>query len=349
LWNVTVITLPDTPMDLTGRSRVAPAAALGAVWLDVAMSRQGVRTSWGDVPAPIRDRVEQQLGARILTADNVDGGFSPGPAARCELSDGRTVFIKAAGLSLNPISPGLHRREVEVLAAMPVDVPAPRLITSVDDGDWVALVTEWIEGRMPTAPLAPDDVDRLLSIVDRLAHVEGDGSLEPCSAAHANLFGHWRRLADDPLPGIDEWTLDHLGELAELEADVGQAVDGDRLMHVDLRTDNVIFAGAGEEHDVIVDWPFACLGAQWADLVCLLPSLELDGGPTCEDAFSSQRVGAEADPDAVNSFVAAVAGYLTRMSLLPPPPGLPTVRAFQAAQAAISQRWIAERRGWKPR
>jgi hypothetical protein len=91
------------------------------------------------------------------------------------------------------------------------------------------------------------------------------------------------------------------------------------------------------------------LGAPWADLVCLLPSLELDGGPSCEEAFSSQRVSATADRDAVNSFVAAIAGYLTRMSLLPPPPGLPTVRAFQAAQAVITQRWIAERCGWKPR
>jgi hypothetical protein len=49
------------------------------VCLDVAMGRHGVRTSWGDVPATIRDRVEELLGARILAADNVDGGFSPGP------------------------------------------------------------------------------------------------------------------------------------------------------------------------------------------------------------------------------------------------------------------------------
>ncbi len=312
------------------------------------MSRHGVRASWNDVPTPIRNRVEEQLGARILTASNVDGGFSPGPAARCELSDGRAVFVKAAGLSLNPISPSMHRREAQVLAAMPPDVPAPRLIGIVDDGDWVALATEWIDGRMPTAPLAGDDVRRLLRIVDRLGHIEGHASLQPCSVAHAKLFGHWRRLAEDPLPGLDDWSLDHLARLVGLEAGVDQAVDGDRLMHVDLRTDNVIFANAGEEHDVIVDWPYACLGAPWADLVCLLPSLELDGGPSCEEVFANQRLSAAADPDAVNALVAAIAGYLTRMSLLPPPPGLPTLRPFQAAQATVTRRWLAERCGWKP-
>ncbi|HEX6657315.1 MAG TPA: hypothetical protein VF065_04485 [Ilumatobacter sp.] len=56
------------------------------------MSRQGVRRSWDDVPERVRDSVEDLIGARILSVTNVDGGFSPGPAGRCELSDGRSVF-----------------------------------------------------------------------------------------------------------------------------------------------------------------------------------------------------------------------------------------------------------------
>jgi hypothetical protein len=120
------------------------------VYLDVVVSRHGVRSSWNDVPASIRDRVQSHVGARILTAANVDGGFSPGPAARCELSDGRSMFVKAAGLALNPISPSMHRREAAVLATMSPDAPAPRLIGVVDDGDWVALVIVRIDGPMPT-------------------------------------------------------------------------------------------------------------------------------------------------------------------------------------------------------
>jgi aminoglycoside phosphotransferase (APT) family kinase protein len=313
-------------------------------WL-FSMSRRGVRTSWDGVPAAIREGAEEVVGARVITATNLAGGFSPGPAARCDLSDGRSVFVKAAGLALNPVSPGMHRREAAVLAAMPSEVPAPRLIGVVDDGDWVALVTEWIDGRMPTAPLSHDDVKRFLRVVDRLAQIAADETLPQCVEAHPSLFGHWQLLAEQPLPGLDEWSHRHLQDLDRLERDVEHAAQGDRLVHLDLRTDNVIFADADEEHDIVVDWPGACRGAPWVDLVCLLPSLELDGAPGCEQVFAEQRVGASANPDDVDALVATLAGYFTRMSL-PAPRGLPTVRAFQAAQGEIARRWLAERREW---
>jgi hypothetical protein len=44
----------------------------------------------------------------------------------------------------------------------------------------------------------------------------------------------------------------------------------------------------------------------------------------------------------VAALVCAMAGYLTERSLQPPPPGLPTLRAFQAAQATIARRWLTE-------
>ena len=42
------------------------------------------------------------------------------------------------------------------------------------------------------------------------------------------------------------------------------------------------------------------------------------------------------------ALVCGMAGYLTRQALRPPPPGLPTVRAFQAAQGTAARRWLAE-------
>jgi hypothetical protein len=40
---------------------------------------------------------------------------------------------------------------------------------------------------------------------------------------------------------------------------------------------------------------------------------------------------------------AAVAGFFTVCALEPPPPGLPTLRPFQAAQAEVARAWLAER------
>ena len=44
-----------------------------------------------------------------------------------------------------------------------------------------------------------------------------------------------------------------------------------------------------------------------------------------------------ADPQDLAATVCAMAGYLTHQSLLPAPPGLPTLRTFQAAQGVVAE------------
>ncbi|WP_212648315.1 hypothetical protein [Deinococcus hopiensis] len=46
-----------------------------------------------------------------------------------------------------------------------------------------------------------------------------------------------------------------------------------------------------------------------------------------------------------NALLASVAGYFTERALQPPP-GLPTVRAFQAAQGEIARAWLGRLTGW---
>jgi aminoglycoside phosphotransferase (APT) family kinase protein len=313
------------------------------------VGRQGVRAPWTAIPVGVRNQIDDIARAAVGSATNLSGGFSPGPAARCELADGRCVFVKAGGTELNPDTPTMHRREAAVLTALPANHPSPFLIGVADDGDWVALVIEWIDGRMPTPPLDRADVDRLLALVDRMA-VEGDGLHPPGVTAFAernnDLFGHWRRLVDDPagkLDRLDDWSCDHLDLLVALDAQAPAASAGDHLLHVDTRTDNVLFSDLGPEHDVVVDWPGASIGAAWIDLVGLLSALHLDGGPPPAEAFGTHPLGRAADPDATTAVLAGFAGYLTRHSLLPPPPGLPTLRAFQAAQGVVARDWLAQR------
>lgn len=52
-----------------------------------------------------------------------------------------------------------------------------------------------------------------------------------------------------------------------------------------------------------------------------------------------------ADIDAV---VAAMAGYFLWHAGLPPPPGIPTVRAFQRAQGDVALAWLGQRLGLDP-
>ena len=92
-----------------------------------------------------------------------------------------------------------------------------------------------------------------------------------------------------------------------------------------------------------MDWPEACVGAAWIDMVFFAPSVTMQGGPSPEDVIARHPACQAADADDLTVAVAAVAGYFTHRALQPPAPGLPTLRAFQAAQGAVAREWLAER------
>ena len=92
----------------------------------------------------------------------------------------------------------------------------------------------------------------------------------------------------------------------------------------------------------MVDWPWACRGAAFTDLVLFAPSVAMQGGPQPADLIAMSRCGRAAATRAVTALVCAMAGYVTEQSQQPPPPGLPTIRAFQAAQATIARQWLAQ-------
>jgi hypothetical protein len=80
--------------------------------------------------------------------------------------------------------------------------------------------------------------------------------------------------------------------------------------------------------------------------VLLLPTVAMQGGPDPETLWRAHPLSRGVDDDRVDAVIAALAGLFTRASALPPEPGLPTLRPFQAAQAVQNRRWLAQRRGW---
>ena len=121
----------------------------------------GVRMAWPWVPAGLRYAVEQQLGGRVVEAVTQPGGFSPGVAARLKTATGTRAFVKAVGPELNPESPGIHRAEARIAAALPEGIPAPRLLGFFDEDGWVVLVFEDIEGAPPVLPWEAAELARV--------------------------------------------------------------------------------------------------------------------------------------------------------------------------------------------
>jgi aminoglycoside phosphotransferase len=307
----------------------------------------GVHLPWAGVPGVVRAWAARVGGGPPTAVRDLHGGFSPGAATRLD-RPGSSIFVKAVGAELNPDSPDLHRREAVVSAALPASPRVPRLLSTFDDGDWVALAFEAVDGCVPTHPWDGEELD---AVVDALTQLHRDLTpspvpfLESAASYLRPLFGGWSDLAarDAPPPGLDEWARRHLDRLAELESGWPDACSGDTLVHGDIRSDNILL---GPEGVVFVDWPHAAVGVPVLDLVEWAPSVRLEGGPEPEDLLARYGEAGTAEPEVVTVLLAAVSGFFVEHSLRPPPPGLPTVRRFQAAQGEVALAWLRRRTGW---
>ncbi|MFI9153329.1 aminoglycoside phosphotransferase family protein [Streptomyces sp. NPDC053367] len=307
----------------------------------------GTRLPWGVLPGEVREAVAGTLGGPVVWAETQVGGFSPGVAARVRTAAGRRAFVKAVSSVSNPHSPGLHRAEARNAAALPPEVPAPRLLGTYDDGTWVALVFEDVCGRQPHVPWREAELRGVLDAVALLARALTPAPLDarPAGEALVRNFGGWRELRDgaegEVAGRLGAWTAGRLDRLAGLAEPWAEAVAGDTLAHGDLRADNMLLTGDGRV--VFVDWPHVVRAAPWFDLLVMLPCVRAQGGPDPQEVFTRHELGADADPDAVTAALAALAGYFLRHSLLPAPPGIPALRPFQRAQGEAALEWLRTR------
>ena len=307
----------------------------------------GGHLPWAEVPAAVRAWAARVGGGVPRSARDLSGGFSPGATTVLDCPGG-AIFVKAVGAGLNSESPVFHRREAVVSRALPPAPELPRLLDVYDDGDWVALAFVAIDGRPPAHPWDQPELQAAVRALDALHDTLTPTPVADAPAAGERLrplFGGWAELAAsaEPPEGLDEWSSRHLSRLAELESGWPDAIAGSTLLHCDVRSDNMLVTRAGV---VFVDWPHACVGAPVFDLVAWAPSVELEGGPLPEDLLALSSSGSEVDHDVVVPLVAAFSGFLVGHSLYPPPPGLPTLRPFQAAQGAVALAWLRRLTGW---
>jgi aminoglycoside phosphotransferase (APT) family kinase protein len=305
---------------------------------------EGSRLPWNALPATITGPLEDRLGAAIVETVTQSGGFSPGVAARIRLSDERKAFVKAVATSSDSDAPRFHRREAKIAAALPPEAPVPRFLFAIDDGEWIALAFEDIEGEGPRLPWQTSELNRVLQAMHDLSEsltpspIPSDARPE-ISDISFPFFG-WRELAADPAAELDAWTRRNLQRLVELESDWAQAARGETLVHGDVRADNILLTPS---RVLFVDWPHASIGAAWVDLVFFLPSVAMQRGPKPWEIFQKHPLGSTAPPERVDAVVAAVAGFFLRRGSLPSPPGLPGLREFAGAQGIEAMAWLRQR------
>jgi aminoglycoside phosphotransferase (APT) family kinase protein len=309
-------------------------------------TRTAVRPSWDELPRSLRDGLADRLGA-ITSARVQGGGFTPGLAARLQLASGERLFAK--GIPAEHPLAGKYRTEADTARLLPATAPAPRLRWHGDIAGWAVLAFDDIDGRHADLSPGSPDVGPVVAAVAALASV-----LTPCpvpaappaAADLAGLVHGWRELAAAPEAVLDDWTCRHLDDLAAAETRWLATADGKTLVHGDINSSNLLITG--DRSVFLIDWAQPVCGAAWLDIADLVPHLILAGHTPAraEQALAAVPGWRNADPDIITSYAIAFAGYWTRMSRQPAPPGVPNLRAYQARAAIAALTWVAYRTGW---
>ncbi|MFB9311822.1 phosphotransferase [Nocardioides plantarum] len=307
----------------------------------------GTHLPYAAVPAPVRAWVESTLGSPVVSTLEQSGGMSPGCVTRLVCADGTRAFVKAVGSELNPDSPTLYRREVQALGLLGSHPLWADLLASYDDGAWVALLLEDVEGRHPD--LGDDaEMAQLVEATDELGRVmrqrvpdpaglagdPGDGhplyapGLVNLRAVFASWVSGLDRAAEVPPDLMPRWVVEHAETLRPGVVALGD-VPMDRLVHYDIRNDNLLRRPSGEI--VVLDWGACGVGPAWLDP--MLARLERVDRPWFDHSLAHSPALADAQ-EQVTSVLVGMGSHLALRAHTAVDVGLPALGTFRRQESA---------------
>ncbi|WP_336502735.1 phosphotransferase [Microbacterium paraoxydans] len=298
------------------------------------------RLDWTRLPPALRARIEEFAGSPVTRVQSQDGGFSAGLASRLTFADGRRLFVKAVQESAEGTF-ALYVREAEVLGAIPRSLPAAHRADAFTAEGWAVLFIEDVEGRHPERSATSPDTVHVLDAIAALAAAPAPSTLPRLADELHEDSGSWRRLeAAGLLETTTPWCAQNVDLLRTAAERVGTAVAGDRLLHGDLRADNILIDTSGRAR--LLDWPWAARGAGWEDALLYLLDLRVEDPAAEVGPLLGHPVFAGSATEDRIALLSAAAGAWFEKCRLPAPPGMTTLRDFQRREAITATDWIAE-------
>ena len=264
---------------------------------------------------------------RPVAWTRAERGYTPTERWVVQLSDGSTAFVKRA---VDEATAGWLRTEHRVYST----IEARYLPKSLgwDDGKNPVLLLEDLSAAYWPPPWRPGDVELVL---DALAKVRATQPPDWVPAQDRERLVGWPAVAEDPRPFLslglcsEAWLTEALPHLVTAEGDA--EIDGDALVHIDVRSDNLCFSG---DMVVLVDWNHAARANPLLDVAAWLPSLHSEGGPLPEDILPDEP-----------ELAALISGFFACRAGLPNIETAPRVRGVQVEQLRSALPWAARSLG----
>jgi hypothetical protein len=298
----------------------------------------GSRIDYDELPAEVRAWVERELGSPVVATATQAGGFSTGAAARVETAVGRRAFVKAVSDEVNAQTPDLFRHEIAVLTTL-ADVPyRAALRSSFDDGSWVGLLLDDVEGRHPDLH---DDTD-IAATAQVLVAQARELTPDPVRLdvpTMADSVARWHDRVEKALdrdPSMfPSWFVSESREMLRRLGSLVARMPSDSWVHLDIRDDNLLVRADGSA--VVVDWGMSRSGPSWLDQVLLavhraeLPVFDeqVTGAVAVGADGSEHAVPADDVTDCLLALGSSLAALRDR-----PMPGLPEIDEFRRREQA---------------
>ena len=272
-------------------------------------------------------RVARLLGLRPVRWSPVGSGYTTAERWLVAFSDGSSAFVKAA---TNADTAAWLRTEQRLYAHLAGQDFLPRLLAWDDGEQQPLLVLEDLSGAHWPPPWQPEQIEQTLATLNRLHAIPPPADLPALKDVYNDLVS-WRRVAAEPEAFLrlgfctTAWLETALPTLIAAEAQV--ALDGDDLLHLDVRSDNLCF---DKGRAVLVDWNWACRGNGLVDIAGWLPSLQMEGGPAPETILPDQP-----------ALAALFSGYWAYRAGLEPHYAGSRVRDVQRRQLQSALPWAA--------
>lgn len=288
----------------------------------------GVRVAYAAAPGQLHSWVEATLGAPVVQVVPRVGGMSPAVAVSLRAANGSAAFVKAVSVHINPDTPDHFRHEIAVLSALP---PAPyraRLLSEYDDGTWVAIALEDVDGRHPDWSSRQDRDSVFEAVREQSRELTPIPRGMPPASNRAGIAKYLLAMADptpDERAGLPAWARADLPLLRELGQGCFDHQRDESFCHGDLRHDNILIRHR-DGQPLLLDWGMSRRGQHWYDTMAY--AIEWVDTRDFDDLVAIAGLTAEEERD-VTGFIAALGCYLLISATHPAAPSLPTLPAFR--------------------